>query len=162
MTATPASSSRGKILSGCGPKTPMRPVSVAARHLFPFSGAARDAVFVAGKASRIGQLERAQRLLERLAHPGARLIDQDRADVDPLRRDHTAGGALEFFGLVLLQMAAPEGLPRLVGAQALLLRSDPEEGEDFQPRTRKTDSAHPLQELRPDPLVCLFAAAFRV
>src|SRR5215831_10306031 len=127
------------------PKNARRTDSVTAR--FPFSVSrfpsllscsTRHSILVAREAGRIRQLERMQRLGERVTHPGLRLIDQDRANVDAPGSDHPAGGALELLRLFVGELPALERLPRLVRPQPLLLRPDPEEGQDLQPRPRQS------------------------
>src|ERR1700694_3712659 len=108
--------------------------------------AARDAVFVAREARGVCHLELMQSLRQRLREAGGRLVDQDRADVDALRSNHPARGALKLLRLFPGQVPAAERLPGFVSAQPLLLRSDPKERQHFEPGTRQGDAAAPLQK----------------
>src|ERR1700682_5275988 len=110
--------------------------------------AARDAVFVAREAGGVCQLERMQALRQRLREAGGRLVNQDRADVDALRSHHPARGALKLLRLFPGQVPAAERLPGFVSAQPLLLRSDAEERQHFEPGTRQADPAEPLEKTR--------------
>src|SRR5215831_15294491 len=108
------------------PKNASRTVSVTARfplsvsRFRPGSCPARHAIFVAGEAGGMRELEGTQSLCEGVPHPGLRFVDQNRADVDASGSDHPARGALELLGFIGGQLPAFERLPRLVGPQALL------------------------------------------
>src|SRR5207253_3777147 len=98
---TPTSSARELLYTP--PKKATRPVSLTLRLRVPRSpqtlGSARNAVFVAGKARAVFQLERTKRFRQRLPHPRLGLVEQDRADVHATGGHHPAGRALELFGL---------------------------------------------------------------
>ncbi len=78
--------------------------------------------------------KRPQGVGERLAHLAAGLVDQDRADPDPLVGDHPAGGALQVVPAAVRRVAVAQPLPALVGAAALGLGADPEDRQDLEPR----------------------------
>ena len=89
---------------------------------------------------------RLERVGEGLAHLALRLVDQDRADPDPLVGDHPAGAALQMRPAVGGRVAGAQPLPALVGAAALGLGAHPEDRQDLESRLVDAELGQELEE----------------
>src|ERR1017187_4357608 len=106
---------------------------------------ARKPRLVAREAGLMTQLKGPHRVFERLSHLRVRRVDEDRAHVDALGRDHPAARALQDTSLVRRQLAALERLPGLVGPKARLFGPDAEKRHDLQSRRRGADRTEEVE-----------------